>query len=159
MTRERIASLPYRPNVGVCLTDPAGRIWAGERLDTPGAWQMPQGGVDPGENPQVAALRELHEETGIEPGAVTLIEALPEPVRYELPGDLIPTLWGGRFRGQAQHWFRLGYDGPDDAVDLDRHEREFARWRWMGAEELLSHIVPFKREVYATVLSRFGLLP
>ncbi|MFO6465249.1 RNA pyrophosphohydrolase [Jannaschia sp. KMU-145] len=157
MTPEEIAKLPYRPCAGVCLTNAAGLIWAGERLDTPGAWQMPQGGIDPGEAPEAAALRELHEETGLVAEAVTELARLPEPLAYDLPHHLVPTLWKGRYRGQAQHWFRFRYDGPDDAVDLDVHEREFARWRWMTPADLLAAIVPFKRDLYGRVLDGFDL--
>ena len=148
----------YRPCAGVCLTNPAGLIWVGERMSHPGAWQMPQGGIDPGETPRDAALRELREETGIEPRAVTLRAALDEPVSYDLPEELVGKLWKGRYKGQTQHWFHMLYDGPDDAVDLDAHEREFARWSWMAAGDVLAAIVPFKRDLYRTVLSEFGLL-
>ena len=156
---EDLSVLPYRRNVGVCLLNPAGLIWAGERLDNPGAWQMPQGGVDPGEADEAAAFRELAEETGIPPSAVTVLDRTDDPVRYDLPPELRARLWKGRYRGQAQHWFLMRYDGPDDAVDLDAYEREFSRWRWIGAAELLGLIVPFKRDVYLTVLDRFGLSP
>jgi putative (di)nucleoside polyphosphate hydrolase len=157
MTPEDILKLPYRPCAGVCLTNPAGQVWAGERLDTPGAWQMPQGGIDPGETPEDAARRELWEEVGLPADSVRLLDSLPEALPYDLPAELVPKLWKGRFRGQAQHWFRFGYDGPDDAVDLDVHEREFSRWRWMDAPDLLDAIVPFKRDLYARVFQGFGL--
>ncbi|SDY34800.1 putative (di)nucleoside polyphosphate hydrolase [Jannaschia faecimaris] len=153
-----IAKLPYRPCAGVCLTNPEGLIWVGERLNFPGAWQMPQGGIDKGEAPRAAALRELQEETGISPAAVQMVDVLGDPLPYDLPEDLVAKLWKGKYRGQKQHWFRFAYDGPDDAVDLDYHEREFARWAWMPADAVLASIVPFKRDIYQTVLTKFGLL-
>ena len=161
MTPEAAAALPYRPCVGVCLTNPAGHVWVGQRIDRmgqPPAWQMPQGGVDPGEAVLDAAFRELWEETGLARDAVTLVARLPEPVPYDLPVDLIPRLWKGRYRGQMQDWVHMGYDGPDDAVDLDAHVREFSEWAWKPALEVLDAIVPFKRDVYRAVLGGFGLL-
>lgn len=158
MTPDAIAKLPYRPCAGVCLTNPDGLIWVGERLNFPGAWQMPQGGIDTGEAPRDAALRELHEETGIAAGAVKVLGTLDSPVTYDLPPDLVGKVWKGKFRGQEQHWFHLSYDGSDDAVDLDVHEREFERWTWMAGADVLAAIVPFKRDIYQTVLTRFGLL-
>ncbi|UWQ21900.1 RNA pyrophosphohydrolase [Jannaschia sp. W003] len=162
MTPEQILALPYRPCAGVCLRNPAGLVWVGRRIDAPAgappAWQMPQGGIDPGETPEAAALRELEEETGLDAGAVRVLGATAEPMPYDLPVDLVPRLWKGRFRGQMQHWFHMAYDGPDSAVDLDRHVREFSEWRWMPPAEVLDHIVPFKRAIYVEVFREFGLL-
>ncbi|GIT92726.1 RNA pyrophosphohydrolase [Jannaschia pagri] len=148
----------YRPCAGVCLTNPAGLVWAGERLDFPGAWQMPQGGIDPGEAPREAALRELTEETGLPASEVTVLRDLPQPLSYDLPPDLAAKMWKGRYKGQIQHWYLMRYAGPDSAVDLDHHVREFSQWAWMPADQVLSSIVPFKRDIYRAVLAEFGLL-
>ena len=150
-----MTDLPYRPCVGVVLANPDGRIFTGERVDTPGAWQMPQGGIDPGESPVVAALRELGEETGLDPARVTVEAETPGWVRYDLPEALAGRLWKGRYRGQEQKWFLLRFRGADSEIDLTRHQVEFARWRWSTPEEVLDHIVPFKRDVYREVIAAF----
>ena len=149
------STLPYRPCVGVVLANPEGCIFTGERLDTPGAWQMPQGGIDPGETPEAAALRELEEETGV-PKSLTRIEAeLPQWIRYDLPDHLVGKLWKGRFRGQEQRWFLLRFQGADSDIDITRDHPEFARWRWSPPDQVVADIVPFKREVYAEVIAGF----
>ena len=158
MSRTATPELPYRPCAGVCLLNPAGLVWAGERLDFPGAWQMPQGGIDPGETPEAAAWRELEEETGLPASSVRLLDRLDDPLPYDLPPELVGRMWKGRYRGQMQDWFLMRYDGPDAAVDLDYHHREFSRWAWMDPAAVLDAIVPFKRDIYHTVLTRFGLL-
>jgi putative (di)nucleoside polyphosphate hydrolase len=158
ITAEQAARLPYRPNVGLCLLNAAGLIWAGERVDTPGAWQMPQGGVDAGEGLRAAALRELEEETGLRARDVEILGETAAPVRYELPLELLPTLWKGRFRGQEQTWYRLRLHAPDSAITIDTEHPEFLRWQWMTGPDLLRAIVPFKRDIYAAVLGEFGLL-
>ena len=147
--------LPYRPCVGIVLANPQGLIFTGERVDTPGAWQMPQGGIDDGETPEAAALRELEEETGLPAASVTIEAEHPDWVLYDLPDHLVGKLWKGRFRGQTQKWFLLRYDGPDSAIDIAKHDLEFARWRWSSADDVLRDIVPFKREVYDQVIAAF----
>jgi putative (di)nucleoside polyphosphate hydrolase len=159
MTPEEIARLPYRPCVGVVLTHADGRVFAGQRADmkTP-AWQMPQGGMDAGETPLDAAYRELEEETGVGRAHVQLIAETADWHRYDLPYDVVPTRWKGKYRGQAQKWVRFELVAPDDVIDLTHKDVEFSDWRWMDGAELLDLIVPFKRPIYAAVLAEFGLI-
>lgn len=152
-----IEALPYRPCVGLVILNRDGRIFAGQRVDTPhDAWQMPQGGIDPGETPQEAALRELREETGIPREKVEILRESRAWLTYDLPRYLVPRVWGGRYRGQKQRWFALGFHGTDADIDLDVHHREFERWAWMDRETLLARIVPFKRDTYARVFAEFA---
>lgn len=157
MNADEIARLPYRRGVGVMLANAEGKVFAGKRIDTPGeAWQMPQGGIDPGEEPEEAALRELTEETGIAPELVRIEARTPEWLRYDLPPDLVPRLWGGRFRGQEQLWFLMRFLGDDDQIDIATEHPEFSAWRWMPVEDLAPSIVPFKRALYERVLAELG---
>lgn len=156
-TTGRFVHLPYRPSAGVMLINPDGLVFCGQRLDTEApAWQMPQGGIDRGETPRAAALRELFEETGIAADKVAVIRAAAEPVRYDLPDDLVARMWKGRFRGQEQHWFLMRYLGRDDEIDIATEHPEFSDWRWLSAAEMLDAIVPFKRAVYRQVIAEFA---
>lgn len=160
MTPEEIEKLPYRPCVGVMLANKQGQVFVGQRIDSDApAWQMPQGGVDKGEDPQAAALRELWEETGV-PGHLVTVEAeTREWIPYDLPHDIVPRIWKGRYRGQEQKWFLLRFHGEDKDVNITTEHPEFSEWRWLEPEQLVEHIVPFKREVYRQVLEDFkGLL-
>lgn len=148
-------TLPYRPCVGVVLTDGRGRVWAGQRIDTPGAWQMPQGGIDAGETPQEAALRELEEETGIAPNLVDMLGETRDWLRYDLPGHLLGKVWGGKYRGQEQRWILMRFGGTGEDIALDRDHPEFSEWGWFSPDELIALIVPFKRDVYRAVLGEF----
>ena len=156
MTPDEIAALPYRPCVGVMLINREGLIFAGQRVDMQvPAWQMPQGGIDAGEDPRAAALRELGEEIGVTPDLVEVIAKTPAPLAYDLPPELVPNIWKGRYRGQEQHWYLMRYLGRDDQIDIALPHPEFSSWRWIGADEMLEAIVPFKREIYAQVIGVF----
>lgn len=156
MTPEEILKLPYRPCVGLMLVNAANEVFVGQRTDRNNdAWQMPQGGVDKGEAPEVAALRELEEETGITPDLVEIIAQSDTWLPYELPHDLVPKLWKGRYRGQEQKWFLLRYKGHDDQVNIQTAHPEFSKWRWLPVADLVDNIVPFKRDVYVAVLAEF----
>ena len=147
--------LPYRPCAGIVLTDGRGRVFAGERSDVAGAWQMPQGGIDDGETPEQAALREMEEEIGVRPDQVTVIGLHPDWLDYDLPAESLGRRWTGKWRGQTQRWLCARLDAGDDAIRLDTAHPEFARWRWMTPDEMLGVIVPFKRPIYAAVLGHF----
>jgi len=156
MTPDEIAALPYRPCVGVVLTDGQGRVFAGQRadMDTP-AWQMPQGGIDKGETPVKAALRELREETGVKRKHVTVLGETADWLPYDLPPEVLP--YRGKYRGQTQKWVLMRLDAGDDVIDLTHEDVEFSDWRWMTGQDLLALIVPFKRDIYERVLTEFEL--
>ncbi|MEO1733068.1 MAG: RNA pyrophosphohydrolase, partial [Pseudomonadota bacterium] len=153
MTPEEIARLPYRPCVGVMLVNPEGRVFVGQRNDRhKAAWQMPQGGIDKGEVPRDAALRELWEETGVRTELVEVVAETADWVTYDLPVDLVPNIWKGRYRGQKQKWFLLRFLGDDSQIDIATDHPEFTTWRWAPVDGLVDEIIGFKREVYARVV-------
>ena len=154
---DQAAALPYRPCVGLVLIGPDRRVFAGQRIDNPGdAWQMPQGGVDPGESPVEAALRELEEETGAAPALVEVLRETADWLPYDLPPELVGKLWGGRYRGQTQKGFALRFLGGDSDIDIARKHPEFSRWAWRAPDSLIDRIVPFKRAIYARVFDEFA---
>lgn len=154
---EQAARLPYRLGVGVALLDPRGRVFVAQRADMRSdAWQMPQGGIDPGEEPLPAALRELQEETGVT--SVALLAESRDWLSYDLPLELVPKLWGGRYRGQKQKWFAMRFLGEEREVDIFGPHQEFTTWRWAELHELPELIVPFKIPLYHQVVAEFAPL-
>lgn len=151
------ASLPYRPCAGVMLVNRDGKVFVGQRHDTTlEAWQMPQGGIDEGEDALEAAFRELWEETGVVRELAELVAEAPEELTYDLPEELIGKVWKGKWRGQRQRWFLFRFLGEDRDVRIDTQHPEFRAWRWAEPRELPELIVPFKRALYEQVLAAFA---
>jgi len=133
-----------------------GGVFAGQRLDSAmDAWQMPQGGIEHGEEPEEAALRELREETGIPPESVQVMAETRDWIPYDLPHYLVQKLWKGQYRGQKQRWFLMRFVGDDSQINIKTAHPEFSRWCWLPPEELLQKIVPFKRDTYERVIREF----
>jgi len=154
-----VSKLKYRKNVGMVLINAKGHIFAGKRIDNnTDAWQMPQGGIDDGETPEVAAFRELSEETGLHRSKSRLIGTTSGWLSYDIPIELIPKLWNGQYRGQEQKWFAFEFLGQDSDINIGTEEPEFSEWAWKSKKDLLSSIVPFKVEVYQKVFSELGHL-
>ena len=151
------AHLPYRRGVGMMVLNNAGQVFVAKRIDmTSEAWQMPQGGIDDGEQPQAAALRELKEEIGTD--NATILAESADWYRYDLPDHLVPKIWGGKYRGQEQKWFVLRLNGGDELIDITGDHAEFSEWKWVNALSLPDVIVPFKRALYAALVQEFGHL-
>ena len=148
----------YRRGVGVMLLNREGKAFVGARIDnTDEAWQMPQGGIDEDDDDEWAtALRELEEETGIKPHLVERISSTPERLKYDLPAELQPKLWGGKWKGQDQDWFLARFLGTNADVNIATAHPEFREWKWIDPQQLPELIVPFKRELYRQLLREFA---
>lgn len=152
-----MSHLPYRPCAGIMLMNRDERVFVGQRIDaTVEAWQMPQGGIDDGEEALGAAIRELGEETGVAPHQVELVAQAPDEFFYDLPPELVREVWRGKWRGQRQRWFLFRFLGEDGDIRIDTAHPEFRAWRWIDPAELPNVIVPFKRALYEDVLAAFG---
>ena len=146
--------LPYRPCVGVMLLNPEGLVFVGRRIDqTVEGWQMPQGGIDAGETPCQAALRELKEEVGTDKAEI--LREHPDWLNYDLPRHLLGVALHGKYRGQTQKWIAMRFLGQDSDINVATHEPEFAQWKWLALEALPRLVVPFKRDIYANVIAAF----
>ena len=156
----------YRPCVGVMLINQQGKVWMGLRADAPGDaegpgdwWQMPQGGIDKGEDPETAAFRELFEETGVKNAVV--LGRTEGWLTYDLPAEIQANAWGGRYKGQKQIWFAFRFTGDDAEINIDPpegedHKKEFDDWHWTDAEQVTQRVVAFKREVYVRVMAQLS---
>jgi putative (di)nucleoside polyphosphate hydrolase len=147
----------YRRGVGVMLLNSEDKVFVGARIDnTDEAWQMPQGGIDEGEEPWQTALRELEEETGIPPHLIERLAVCPERLKYDLPPDLRSKLWGGKYKGQDQDWFLARFLGRDSDINIHTKDPEFREWMWIEPKQLPDLIVPFKRDLYRRLLREFA---
>ena len=146
--------LPYRPCVGITLFNRDRKVFVGERIDNPGAWQMPQGGIDVGEDIETAFFREMREEIGTDNARI--IRVMEHPLRYELPSPLQQKLWDGQYRGQEQIWVAGQFLGSDSDIFINAHHPpEFQQWKWIGLDQIIDMIVPFKRDIYNAVINAF----
>lgn len=148
----------YRPNVGLMVLNATGDVFVGQRIDRPdttGAWQMPQGGIDAGEDPETTAFRELAEETGIAREHVSVIAQSKDWLHYDFPPELAVKLWRGGYAGQKQRWFLMRFHGRDEQINIQTEEPEFDAWKWLPPSELVENIVEWKRHIYEKVLAEF----
>lgn len=153
--RVKASDLPYRPCVGIVLFNSQGKVFIGERIDVPGAWQLPQGGVDPGENVEQATLRELKEEVGSNNAEIIFI--CPNEMSYDFPDHLIGKAWNGKYRGQSQTWVALKFLGDDSEINLSAHfSPEFRDWKWVDFHDVPALAVPFKRDTYNLVVKELS---
>ena len=156
--------LPYRPCAGLMVLNRQGRAFIGRRIggpehvDATHVWQLPQGGIDPGEDPWPAALRELREETNIT--SVARLGEIADWLSYDIPPEIAGQAWNGKYRGQTQKWFALRFTGEDSEIDIEHpaggHEPEFIEWRWEPLQNLAALVVPFKRTTYERVVAEFA---
>lgn len=154
LRRDDALSHLYRPGVGIVLLNSQGFVFVAERLDNPGAWQMPQGGIDEGEEPEIAVFREMEEEIGTRDARI--VGSLNDWIYYDIPDRTAQRLWDGKYKGQRQKWIALEFLGADHDIDLEAFEHpEFSRWKWVPITHVLDDIVPFKRAVYDHVLKAF----
>lgn len=145
---------PYRPCVGICLVNDDGLIFAGKRIDNRAeAWQMPQGGIDDGEDAVTACFREMAEEIGTNKAA--LLAEYPDWLDYDIPEPLANKLWEGTYRGQSQKWMLLRYQGTDADINIETDIPEFEQWQWMSPDKLVELAVPFKKDVYRALMAEF----
>ena len=157
-------SLPYRPCAGLTVINRKGLVFIGRRkggpehVDETHVWQMPQGGIDEGEDSYKAALRELHEETNIK--SVEKLGEVADWIAYDIPRDIVGAAWKGKYRGQKQKWYALRFTGDDSEIDIKNpgggHEPEFIAWRWEKIERLPELVVPFKRQIYEQIVKEFA---
>jgi len=154
-TEVDIDALPYRPCVGLMVLNRDGRVFTG--LDAAyEVWQMPQGGIEKGETPRDTAIRELTEETSIRADRARILRESAHWLPYDAPRHLVPTSYGGRYRGQTQRWFALTFLGEDSEIDVETEEPEFREWRWMQATEVIENAFAFKRQIYEHVFDEFA---